>query len=183
MADNRPQRKELLPLARTQMKFVTIVCLPIVLACVVVTALQTYFFVTTLQPNMTAQPEFVAKVIPTAIWIAAITLLVLVPVFILIAIWVSHRIVGPMRRLEARLKEIGDGRIRGGFHFREGDELTFVADAVAGMERGLIERLEACGSASTEAEFRERLSAFELPAAADAQPAAPQPVGANQGRE
>ena len=169
MVDNRPARKELLPLARTQLKLVTIVCLPIVLACIVVTALQLYFFITSVRPDMSLESEFAREVVPTAIWIAAITLLVLVPTFILVTVWVTHRIVGPMRRLSARLERIAEGRIGAGFHFREGDELTFVADAVAKMEDSLRERLEACRSAGSEAEIREQLAAFDLPEPPEAQ--------------
>jgi len=169
MVDDRPPRKELLPLARTQLKLVTVVCLPIVMACIVITALQLYFFITSVRPNMSMESEFARQVVPTAIWIAAITLLVLLPTFVLISVWVSHRIVGPMRRLSARLERIAEGKIGAGFHFREGDELTFVADAVVKMEDSLRERLEACRSAGSEAEIREQLAAFELPVPPDAE--------------
>ena len=163
MVDGRPQRKELLPLPRTQLKLVTVVCLPIVLTCIIVTALQLYFFITSETPNMSLENEFAQRIVRTAIYIAAITLLVLVPTFILVSVWISHRILGPMRRLSARLERIAEGKIGTDFHFREGDELTFMADAVVKMEDSLRERLEACRSAEGEAEIRERLAAFELP--------------------
>ena len=99
MVDERPKRKELLPLARTQLKLVTLVCLPIVLACVMVTVLQLYFFITSVQSDMSLESDFARGIVPTAIGIAAITLFVLVPTFIAVTIWVTHRIVGPMRRV------------------------------------------------------------------------------------
>jgi len=41
MKENRPARKELMPLRRVQMKIVGIVCLPLVLTCVAVSFVQT----------------------------------------------------------------------------------------------------------------------------------------------
>jgi len=169
MEENRPRRRELLPLARTQLKLVTVVCLPIVLACVIVAALQTYFFLTSIRQTFGTQDEFAREVISMSVKLAAIPLLVLLPVFIFLVVWISYRIVGPMRRLSLRLEEIGKGKLRGGFSFRVGDELTFVADAVAEMEEGLIERLAACREASAEEELRERLDAFDLPSPPEAQ--------------
>ncbi|MFH1574653.1 MAG: hypothetical protein ABIG68_11760 [Acidobacteriota bacterium] len=162
MGKKRPLRRELLPLAKLQLKLVTLVCLPIVLTCIIVTVLQTFFFITSVQPRLAAHGEFSRQIIMTAIRLAAIPLLVMVPILALAAIWASHRILGPMRRLETRLKAIARGCIGRGFHFRLGDELTFVADAVAEMEDGLRERLQTCKNASTEAELRASLNAFEL---------------------
>ncbi len=149
MVKDRAPRKELLPLAPTQLKIVAIVSLPLILTCVVVSFWQTYFFLTSLGAHRT---DLARQVTSTSVFICAITLLVMVPVFILVAIWVSYHIVGPMRRLAAELTSVGEGHIRGAFLMRKGDELTFVAEAVTQMEKGLNERVNACRKAVSELE-------------------------------
>jgi len=144
MTQNRSPRKELLPLAPTQLKLAAVVCLPLVLSCVVVAFWQTYFFLTSLRSSGALQGALARQVLITSGLIAAITLVVMVPVFFAVAVWVSYRIVGPMRRLAAELTSIGAGRVCGGFWFRKGDELAFVAEAVSDMKRGLREKLVAC---------------------------------------
>ncbi len=144
MGQNRVPRRELVPLARTQLKFVAVVCLPLVLSCVVVAFWQTYFFLTSLRATGAMQSELARQIISTSILIGIITLVVMVPVFFAIAVWISYRVVGPMRRLASELASVGAGRIQGEFQFRKGDELTFVAEAVSQMKRGLQERLAAC---------------------------------------
>ena len=152
MAEKRHPRKELMPLAPTQLKVVTIVCLPLVLGCLITAGLQTYFFLTSLKSNNALDSEFARTTILNSLLIAAITLFVMVPVFILVAVWLSYRIVGPMRRFAAELKSIGDGRLSGGFHFRDGDELVFVAKSLAEMKQQLTSRMTACRDALNRAE-------------------------------
>lgn len=152
MAEKRHPRRELMPLAPTQLKVVTVVCLPLVLGCLITAALQTYFFLTSLKSSGALESQFARTTILNSLLIAAITLFVMVPVFILLAVWLSYRIVGPMRRFAAELKSIGEGRLRGGFHFRDGDELVFVAQSLAEMKQQITDRLTACRDAFNRAE-------------------------------
>ena len=163
MGKPRLARRELMPLARTQIKLVVVVCLPIVVTCVVVSVLQPYFFITSVQRDMAARSELTREVASTSLLIAVITLLVLAPVCVLLAVWVSHRIVGPMRRMEARLRAMAEGRIGRGFHFRQGDELPFVAEALASLEAVLIERIQAARNAENQEAMRSELEFFQLP--------------------
>ena len=127
MEKQRTPRKELMPIFPTQLKVVTLVCLPLVLGCIIVSILQTYFFLTSLQSQEALSTELAHEVMSSSVLITAITLFVMVPLFILGSVWVSYRILGPLRRLARELKSIGQGQLEGGFYLRKGDELVFVA--------------------------------------------------------
>ena len=79
--------------------------------------------------------------------VALITLLVMAPVFMFIAVWVSYRILGPVRRVAREMESVGEGRIGGGFALRAGDDLTFLATSFGAMKEGLARRVAACREA------------------------------------
>jgi nitrate/nitrite-specific signal transduction histidine kinase len=81
--------------------------------------------------------------------VALITLLVMTPVFMFIAVWVSYRILGPVRRVAREMESVGEGRIAGGFALRNGDDLTFLATSLNAMKEGLAHRVAACRAAET----------------------------------
>jgi len=144
MEQDRPKRREMLSLARTQLKLVAVVCVPLIVACVAVSVLQTYFFLSSVRGK----------------WVAVIVIVVMASACFTVAVIVGHRIVGPMRRLEARLKSIAAGKIVLGFHMREGDDLTFVGKAVAEMEDSLSKRIGQCRETSEQiAQALKRLEA------------------------
>ena len=148
MASNRPPRKEIMSLRPAQWKIVTMVCLPPVFACVIVSFVQTYFFLSSLRSKQVLDSDLSQEIIPLSILIAAIALLVMVPVFVLLAVWVSHRIVGPLRRFARELQAVGEGHLDGKFTVRQGDDLAFLGTALTEMKERLKERLKACRSAA-----------------------------------
>jgi len=140
-------RKEMMPLKRPQMKIVLLVGCVLLLTCIVVSLLQTYFLLTSLRQRALIQGE-----IPNEVWlitclVALITLLVMMPVFMFIAVWVSYRILGPVRRVAREMESVGEGRIGGGFALRAGDDLAFLAASLGAMKEGLARRVSACREA------------------------------------
>ena len=140
-------RKEMMPLRRPQMKIVLLVGSVLVLTCIVVSILQTYFLFTGLHSRVALQGEMASEVKMMTCLVALITLLVMVPVFVFIAVWVSYRILGPIRRVAREMESVGEGRIGGRFALRTGDDLTFLATSVSAMKEGLARRLAACREA------------------------------------
>lgn len=143
MADNRPPRKEMLSLARPQLKIAALVAVPLILSCVAVSVLQTYFFLSTMKATDILQSTLAREMIPLAIQVALVILLLMVPVCICAAVWVSHRIVGPLRRMANDLLKVGEGRLFGGFILRDGDDLLFIGDAMTQMKTDLRTRVTA----------------------------------------
>ena len=143
----RTPRKEYMPLKRPQMKIVLLVGCVLFLTCVVVSILQTYFFLSGLHQGAVLQGEMSSEVWLITSGVALVTLCVMAPVFMFIAVWVSYRILGPMRRVAREMEEVGEGRIGGGFALRTGDDLTFLAASISVMKVGLARRLAACRAA------------------------------------
>jgi nitrate/nitrite-specific signal transduction histidine kinase len=140
-------RKEMMPLKRPQMKIVLLVGCALFLTCMVVSVLQTYFLLTALRSRVALQGEMASEVWLVTSLVALITLLVMVPVFMFIAVWISYRILGPIRRMAREMESVGEGRIGGGFALRTGDDLIFLAVSLSAMKEGLARRLAACREA------------------------------------
>ena len=136
MEQPRTPRKEMMPLKRPQMKIVLLVGCVLFLTCIVVSVLQTYFFLTGLHQRAAPQGEMAGEVWLITSLVALVTLLVMAPVSMFIAVWVSYRILGPVRRVAREMESVGEGRVGGGFAFRAGDDLTFLATFVRRDERG-----------------------------------------------
>jgi hypothetical protein len=140
-------RKEMMPLKRPQMKIVLLVGCALFLTCVVVSVLQTYFLLTALHSRVALQGEMANEAWLITCLVALITLLVMMPVFLFVAVWISYRILGPIRRVAREMESVGEGRIGGGFALRTGDDLTFLAASFSVMKEGLACRLAACREA------------------------------------
>ena len=147
MDQRRMPRKEMMPLKRPQMKIVLLVGCVLLLTCIIVSVLQTYFFLAGLRQRGLLQGETVNEVCLISCLVALVTLLTMAPVFIFIAVWVSYRILGPIRRVAREMESVGEGRIGGGFALRGGDDLTFLAAALGAMKEGLARRVAACQQA------------------------------------
>jgi methyl-accepting chemotaxis protein len=141
-----------MPLARPQMKLALTVCLPMVFASLSISAITTYFFLTSLRSRGALNSDLARELIPIAAVILAMNLLVLVPTFMFVSIWVSHKILGPLRRLAREMEEIGTGRLHGRFILRQGDELRFLADAFNGMRDALRDSVKECADRRVEIE-------------------------------
>ncbi len=166
MLDNRPPRKELLSLARPQLKIAALVATPLILACVAVSVLQTYFFLSTIKATDILQSTLAREMIPLAIQVALVILLLMAPVCICAAVWVSHRIVGPLRRMANDLLKVGEGRLWGGFVLRDGDDLVFIGDSMTQMKADLRERVGAIKGQQARLEAALRRIEAALPASA-----------------
>ncbi len=143
----RMPRKEYMPLKRPQMKIVLLVGCVLFLTCIVVSVLQTYFFLTGLHQRAVLQGEMAGEVWLITSGVALVTLCVMAPVFMFIAVWVSYRILGPIRRVAREMESVGEGRVGGGLAFRAGDDLTFLATSFGLMKEGLARRVAACQEA------------------------------------
>ena len=143
----RTPRKEMMPLKRPQMKIVLLVGCVLFLTCIVVSVLQTYFFLSGLHQGAVLQGEMSSEVWLITSGVALVTLCVMAPVFMFIAVWVSYRILGPVRRVAREMENVGEGRLGGGLAFRAGDDLTFLATSFGAMKEELARRVAACQEA------------------------------------
>jgi methyl-accepting chemotaxis protein len=57
-------------------------------------------------------------------------MLLLIPVIALVALYLSHKIAGPVYRIERYLTDMAAGRLTAHIKLRKGDELVSVADKI-----------------------------------------------------
>lgn len=62
-----------------------------------------------------------------------LSFLVISPIVFIIGILASHRIAGPIYRMESFLKKVGSGDLRGKITLRQGDELITLAEGINSM--------------------------------------------------
>jgi methyl-accepting chemotaxis protein len=149
-------RREVMPLVRPQMKLALTVCLPIIVASLSISGITTYFFLTSLRSHGALNSDLARRLIPIAGFVLAMNLLILVPTFMFVSIWVSHKILGPLRRLAKEMEDVGAGRLHGSFSLRRGDELRFLADAFNNMRDALRDYIRECATRHGEVEAAER---------------------------
>jgi len=67
-----------------------------------------------------------------------------------ISVFFSHKIAGPIYRLEKTLDSVASGDLTVGAHLRTGDQLTVLADEVNAMVRSLNHSVRGCSDALAE---------------------------------
>jgi nitrogen fixation/metabolism regulation signal transduction histidine kinase len=91
------------------------------------------------QPNPEQQELFVAALIAMALTLL-IVLVLTIPLALFLSIRHTHRIVGPMKRIEKALEAIGQGDFSKCIILREGDALEDLAKAINKMAENLRQR-------------------------------------------
>lgn len=81
-------------------------------------------------------------------------ILIILPILFIFGIYFSHKIAGPLFRIEETLRVIGTGKLGFRVRLRKGDELkeleTAVNDMIAGLEKIQAEEKKRVGSLLTE---------------------------------
>ena len=80
-------------------------------------------------------------ILPSALYTSLITLGLLTVATIIITLFISHKIAGPMFRLEKELKEIGQGDLTKKVMLRSKDQAAELADRINHMTASLHEKV------------------------------------------
>jgi methyl-accepting chemotaxis protein len=119
-----------------QLRFVTRLFM-VILAVAVTSSL----IASTLLWNQLYQPEIGSTSLITGLVAVAVTLLVelllAIPLIFMLGIRQSHRIVGPMKRMERALEAIGRGDFSQRIILRQGDVLSDLAKSINKMAESL----------------------------------------------
>ncbi|MBU4375943.1 MAG: methyl-accepting chemotaxis protein [Candidatus Omnitrophica bacterium] len=70
---------------------------------------------------------------------------VLAVLIFIFAIFISHRIAGPIYRVKSIIRDIGEGKLDKRIHLRKNDELHDLADELNKMQENLKSRLKETG--------------------------------------
>lgn len=94
-----------------------------------------------------------ADFIMPAVLLSSIVVLILVGLAtIIITLFTSHKIAGPLYRMEQDVKEVAAGNLKAKFNLRLGDELKGMAESLEAMVRELQSKLTAIKNAFFELE-------------------------------
>ena len=124
-----------------QTKFILKFCLLLLAGVIVSTGLLFLFSQDTLtssfQNSKLVIENTAMAILPTIIYTSLITLALLAIATIIITLFISHRIAGPMFRFEKELKEIGEGNLTKKVFLRKKDQAEELADSINAMTASL----------------------------------------------
>ena len=91
-----------------------------------------------------------------------VNVLLIIPLIALIALYLSHKIAGPIYRVERYLSDMAAGKLTSRISFRKGDEFTSLADKINGLTDSLRSTISnqrtSLGKILTELEFIKKLA-------------------------
>lgn len=128
-----------------QFEFIFRFCL-LVLAGIVVSSILLFYFSQDTLTSSFQQSRLVIKntsiaILPALIYTSLITLGLISLATIIVTLVVSHKIAGPLFRLEKELKEIGAGDLTKNVRLREKDQLTPMAETLNQMTHKLHDNI------------------------------------------
>jgi len=128
-----------------QSKFILRFCLLILAGVLISTGLLLLFSQSTLtssfhQSRLTIKNTAIA-ILPAVIYTNLITLGLITLASIVIILFVSHKIAGPMFRFEKEIKEIGLGDLTKTIKLRKKDQITEIAEDLNNMTASLHEKV------------------------------------------
>lgn len=140
-ADFKNQRRNYFIKKGFQAKFILKFCLLIISACVVMGGL-VYILSTKTATTSFENLRLVVKstsdfILPTLILSSLIAIIFISLATIAVVLFISHRIAGPLYRLERSLVEIGKGNLAVDVRLRKTDEIKALAASVNNMLRNL----------------------------------------------
>ncbi len=139
-----------------QASFIVKFCLLLILACLIMSFVS-YLFVGNTSTTSFENLRFTVKntsdfMLPILIS-SGITAVVLVSIAtIVIVLFISHRIAGPLYRLEKSLEELGGGNLAVNVHLRQADEIKALADTLNRTMKSLKEPIAASKAKAEELE-------------------------------
>ena len=128
-----------------QLKFVMEFCAVVLGGVIISTALLFFFSQGTLTSSFSHSRLVIrntgAAILPAVIYTNLIVLGLISIAAMLVTLLVSHKIAGPLFRLEKELQDIGAGNLRTKMSLRKKDQMEEVADGLNRMVQSLHERV------------------------------------------
>ncbi len=128
-----------------QTKFILKFCLLLLAGIVISTGLIFLFsqdsLTSSFQDSKLVIENTALAILPTVIYTSLITLGLLTIATIIVTLFISHKIAGPMFRFEKELQEIGDGDLTKKVSLREKDQAGEMAECINNMTASLRDKI------------------------------------------
>jgi methyl-accepting chemotaxis protein len=109
--------------------------------------------VTTVFENSRLTIKSTADFILPAVLLSSLVVIVVIGLAtIVVTLFVSHRIAGPLYRMEKDVQEVASGNLKKRFKLRSTDELKLLAESLDGMAQNLRQDVDDIKSAASELE-------------------------------
>ena len=143
-----------------QLKFIIKFCLILLVGVIVSTGLLFFLSQDTLTSSFHESRLHIKStglaILPAVIYTNLFTLGLVILAAIIVILFITHKIAGPLFRLENELNRIGNGDLTGKIALRENDQVTEMADSINKMTDKLHQKVhdiqtevdEACKSAA-----------------------------------
>ncbi len=140
-ADTKNRRRNYFIKKGFQAKFILKFCLLVILACALMSGLA-YLLSSKTATTSFENLRLIVKstsdfILPTLILSSLIAIIFISTATIIVVLFISHRIAGPLYRLEKSLVEIGKGNLAVDVRLRKTDEIKALAASVNNMIRNL----------------------------------------------
>lgn len=112
--------------------------------------------------NFSTNKEFRKGLLVSLLWVFGAGILLVIVQIVMLTVFFSHKIAGPVYRLEKVCHEMIQGKYTSVIYLRKGDELKNLASLVNEVARVTRERLSQLKDAKTEEEKREIVSKIQL---------------------
>lgn len=128
-----------------QFKFILRFCLLVLIGAIISTGLLFLFSQGTLTSSF-QQSRLIIKntalaILPSVVYTNLITLALITLATIIVTLFVSHKVAGPMFRFEKELKAIGEGNLTKKIMLRKKDQIKDMADCLNNMVASLHEKI------------------------------------------
>ncbi|MBW1701681.1 MAG: methyl-accepting chemotaxis protein [Deltaproteobacteria bacterium] len=137
-----------------QFKFILKFCLIILVGSIISTGLVLLFSRGTLTSSFEHSKLVVTNtataILPAVILTNIITILIISLATIVVVLFISHKIAGPLFRFEKELKEIGEGDLTKVIRLRKKDQITDMAESLNSMTSNLRDRVLAIQTGVTQ---------------------------------
>lgn len=128
-----------------QFKFILRFCLLVLIGAVISTGLVFLFSQGTLTSSFQHSRLIIKNtgvaILPSVIYTNLITLALITLATIIVTLFVSHKVAGPMFRFEKELKAIGEGNLTNKIMLRKKDQIKDMADCLNNMVASLREKI------------------------------------------
>jgi len=112
--------------------------------------------------NFSSNKEFRKGLLVSLLWVFGVGILLVIIQIVMLTVFFSHKIAGPVYRFEKVCHEMIHGNYTSEIHLRKGDELKNLASLLNEVIRATRERLSSLKDAKTEEEKKEIVSKFQL---------------------
>ena len=140
----RFRRKQYLIKTRFQLSYVGLILVLIIITACICSYVVYYTSLVTLGEKLAAvYPQGrIASIVQMVNIRIVLSIIIISPFIIMIGIYFSHKIAGPIYRIERFLKDMADGNLGQALTLRKGDELVSIADGINDIRMNLVSAID-----------------------------------------